>query len=140
MDANNQPTHEKRLSKLSGSSTQLKQREKDKDNCVATLGPNHPALAMPCMHGPTRKIALSAPPGVHTSTRRTLDAHTVNPMALSTQEAHVDKRTLPNPRVLLNLDEAMYNESKDEALSDDSLPSDMLTKQGGWELPKRGQL
>jgi hypothetical protein len=138
MDSDNQPNHERRLSKLSGSSAKLKQHERNKDNCVATLGPNHPALAMGCFRGLTTKIALSAPLGVRASPRRPQDASAINPTALFTQQEQGAEMTLPNPCVILNLDEAMDNASKNKASSDDSLLSDMLSIKVGGDNPQKG--
>ncbi len=46
---------------------------------------------------------------------------------------------LPNPRVILNLDEAMVNGSKDKASSDNYSPSDStLSKSWGGNNPKKG--
>ncbi len=115
MGADNQPNHKRRLSKLSGRARKLKQRESNKDSRVATVRPNHPALATSCMCGPTAKNASSAPLGVHTSPRRTQDASTINPMALFTQQVRAAGMTVPNLLVILNLDEDMVNVSKDKA-------------------------
>jgi hypothetical protein len=49
-------------------------------------------------------------------------------MTLFTQQARATEMKLPNPCVILNLDEAMDNASKDKASFDDSLPSDTLSK------------
>ncbi len=116
MDADNQPIHERRISKLSGRARKLKQLERDKDNRVATVGPNHPALAASCMREPTTKNAMSAPLGVHP--HRTQDASAINPLALFTQQACAAGTTVPIDPVLLNLDEALVNASKAKALSD----------------------
>ena len=97
-------------------------------------------LAVSCMRGPTTKFASPAPLGVYTSPHHPQDSSAINPMALFTQQPRATEMTLPNPHVILNLDEATDNASKDKALSDNSLPSDMLPKR--WEeiIPKRGKL
>jgi hypothetical protein len=109
MDADNQPIHKRRISKLSGRARKLKQLERDKDNRVATVGPNHPALAVSCMRGPTMKNAMSAPLGVRTSPRRTQDASAINHLALFAQQARAAGMTVPIDPVILNLDEALVN-------------------------------
>ena len=73
MDASNQPIHERRISKLSGRARKLKQL----DNRVATVGPNHPALAASRTRVTATMNAMSAPLGVGTSPRRALDASTI---------------------------------------------------------------
>ncbi len=138
MDTDNQPNHKRRLSKLSGRARKPKQRESNKDNRVATVGPNHPALAASCMRGPTTKNALSAPLGVRTSPRRTQDASAINPLALFTQQACATGTTVLNDPVILNLDEAMVNASKDKASSDNSLSSETLSKKVGDDNQKKG--
>ena len=130
MDANNQPIHERRISKLSGRARKLKQLERDKDNCVATVGPNHPALATSRMRRPTTKNAMSAPLGVRTSPRRIQDASAINSLALFTQQAHVVGTTVPIDPLILNLDEALVNASKAKALSDDSVFSETALPHG----------
>ncbi len=59
-------------------------------------------------------------------------------MTLFTQQARATEMKLPNPCVILNLDEAMDNASKDKASFDDSLPSDTLSKQVGGYNPNKG--
>jgi hypothetical protein len=120
MDADNQPIHERRISKLSGRARKLKQL----DNSVATVGPNHPALAASRTCGPATKNAMSAPLGVRTSPCRTLDASTINPLALFTQQACAAGMTVPIGPVILNLEEALVNASKAKASSDDSVSSE----------------
>ena len=134
MDADNQPIHERRISKLSGWARKLKQL----DNRVATVGPNHPALATSCTHGPATKNAMSAPLGVQTSPCRTLDASTINPLALFTQQACAAVTTEPFGPVILNLEEALVNESKAKALSDESVSSEMSTNKAGDDNPNKG--
>ena len=65
---------------------------------------------------------------MRTSPRHPQDASAINPMTLFTQQARATEMKLPNPCVILNLDEAMDNASKDKASFDDSLPSDTLSK------------
>ncbi len=131
MDADNQPIHKRRISKLSGRARKLKQLERDKDNRVATVGPNHPALAASHMHGPTTKNAMSAPLGVRTSPHRTQDASAINPLALFTQQAHAAGTAVHIDPVILNLDEALVNASKAKASSDDSVSSETLSNKAG---------
>ncbi len=138
MDADNQPVHKRRISKLSGRARKLKQLERDKDNCLAAVGPNHPALAASRMRGPTTKNAMSAPLSVRRSPRRTQDASAINPLALFTQQARAAGTTVPIDPVILNLDEALVNASKDKALSDDSVSSETPTNKAGDDNPNKG--
>ncbi len=134
MDADNQPIHERRISKLSGRARKLKQL----DNCVATVGPNHPALAASRMRRPAMKNAMSAPLGVRTSPRRTSDASTINPLALFTQQACAAGTTVPICPVILNLQDALVNASKANASSDDSVSSETSSNKAGDDNPNKG--
>ena len=133
MDASNQPIHERRISKISGRS----RKQKQIDNPVATVGLNHPALAMSRTHGPATKNAMSAPLGVRTSPCCTLDASTINPLALFAQQACEAVTTEPFGPVILNLEEALVNESKAKASSDKSVSSEMSANKAGDDNPNR---
>jgi hypothetical protein len=138
MDANNQPIHERRISKLSGRARKLKQLERDKDNCVATIGPNHPVLAASRMRGPTTKNAMSAPLGVRTSPHRTHDASAINLLALFTQQARAAGTTVPIDSVILNLDGALVNASKAKPSSDNFVSSETSSNKAGDDNPNKG--
>ncbi len=91
------------------------------DNRVATVGPNHPALAASRTRVTATMNSMSAPLGVQTSPRRTLDASTINPLALFTQQACEAVTTEPFGPVILNLEEALVNESNAKVSSDKCL-------------------
>jgi hypothetical protein len=133
MDADNQPIHERRISKLSGRARKLKQL----DNCVAIVGPNHPALAASRTRGSATKNAMSAPLSVRTSPCHTLDASTINPLALFTQQTCAAGTTVPIGPVILNLEEALINASKAKASSDNSVSSEMSSNKAGDDNPNK---
>ena len=75
---------------------------------------------------------------MRTSPRRALDASTINPLALFTQQACEAVTTEPFGPVILNLEEALVNESNAKASSDESVSSEMSTSKAGDDNPNKG--
>jgi hypothetical protein len=84
------------------------------------------------------KNAMSAPLGVRTSTPHTQDARAINLFAIFTQQAHAAGTTVPTDPLILNLDEALVNASKDKALSDDSVSSETSLNKARDHNPNKG--